>query len=80
MAEPTPQDMTQLLEQIRLGDAAAAQRLFPLVYDELRALAGDFPRAEARLPPRLPCPLDDSAISLSSLSPGVLVRVIPRLV
>jgi RNA polymerase sigma factor (TIGR02999 family) len=42
MAEPTPQDMTQLLEQIRLGDAAAAQRLFPLVYDELRALAKSF--------------------------------------
>jgi RNA polymerase sigma-70 factor, ECF subfamily len=31
-----------LLEQISNGDGAAADRLFPLVYNELRALAGSF--------------------------------------
>jgi RNA polymerase sigma factor (TIGR02999 family) len=32
-------DVTQILFEIELGDAAAAQRLLPLVYDELRRLA-----------------------------------------
>jgi RNA polymerase sigma factor (TIGR02999 family) len=32
-------DMTQILEQIEDGDSQAAERLLPLVYDELRKLA-----------------------------------------
>ena len=32
-------DVTQILAQIELGDAAAADQLLPLVYDELRRLA-----------------------------------------
>ena len=32
-------DVTQILSQIESGDAAAAARLLPLVYDELRKLA-----------------------------------------
>jgi RNA polymerase sigma factor (TIGR02999 family) len=32
-------DVTQILSQIEHGDAAAAQRLLPLVYEELRRLA-----------------------------------------
>src|SRR5262245_41626623 len=32
-------DVTQILSQIELGDPAAAERLLPLVYDELRRLA-----------------------------------------
>lgn len=32
-------DVTQILEAIRQGDAQAASRLLPLVYDELRRLA-----------------------------------------
>lgn len=32
-------DVTRLLEQIERGDSDAANRLFPLVYDELRRLA-----------------------------------------
>jgi RNA polymerase sigma factor (TIGR02999 family) len=32
-------DMTQILEQIKDGDSQAAERLLPLVYDELRKLA-----------------------------------------
>ena len=32
-------DITQILSQIERGNAAAAERLLPLVYDELRSLA-----------------------------------------
>ena len=32
-------DVTQILSEIELGDAAAAERLLPLVYEELRKLA-----------------------------------------
>src|SRR5262245_42860076 len=32
-------DVTQILTQIERGDPAAAERLLPLVYDELRKLA-----------------------------------------
>jgi RNA polymerase sigma factor (TIGR02999 family) len=32
-------DVTQILSQIEHGDSAAAERLLPLVYDELRTLA-----------------------------------------
>jgi RNA polymerase sigma factor (TIGR02999 family) len=34
-----PGGTAQLLEQVRHGEASAAQRLMPIVYDELRALA-----------------------------------------
>ncbi len=32
-------DVTRILEQIELGDGLAADRLLPLVYDELRRIA-----------------------------------------
>ena len=32
-------DVTQILSQIEEGDASAADKLLPLVYDELRKLA-----------------------------------------
>ncbi len=32
-------DVTQVLSKIEQGDAAAAEQLLPLVYDELRRLA-----------------------------------------
>jgi hypothetical protein len=32
-------DVTQVLDALAQGDACAADRLLPLVYDELRALA-----------------------------------------
>ncbi|MBA3484916.1 MAG: RNA polymerase subunit sigma, partial [Pirellulales bacterium] len=32
-------DVTQILSQIESGDPSAAERLLPLVYDELRKLA-----------------------------------------
>jgi RNA polymerase sigma factor (TIGR02999 family) len=35
----SPQDVTQLLGQIEQGDSVAADKLLPLVYDELRMLA-----------------------------------------
>ena len=35
----TPGDVTQLLHAVRGGDSAALDRLVPLVYEELRALA-----------------------------------------
>src|SRR5436190_3514371 len=33
-------DVTRILSQIEQGDAQAAEKLLPLVYDELRKLAG----------------------------------------
>lgn len=35
-------EVTRILQEIESGDAEAAERLFPLVYDELRALAGKY--------------------------------------
>jgi hypothetical protein len=32
-------DVSHILDQIQAGEAAAAERLLPLVYDELRKLA-----------------------------------------
>jgi len=37
-----PRDVTELLDRIVSGDESATQKLLPLVYDELRALAGSF--------------------------------------
>jgi RNA polymerase sigma-70 factor, ECF subfamily len=39
---PGPDEVTRILEELAHGDKAAADRLMPLVYDELRALAGYF--------------------------------------
>lgn len=41
-----PQDATQLLSRLNDGDAAAADRLLSLIYEELRALAGSFFRGQ----------------------------------
>ncbi|MCO6439473.1 MAG: sigma-70 family RNA polymerase sigma factor [Phycisphaerae bacterium] len=38
--------VTQMLGKLSAGDATAAERLLPLVYDELRALADRFLRSE----------------------------------
>ncbi|UCG16915.1 MAG: sigma-70 family RNA polymerase sigma factor [Phycisphaerales bacterium] len=46
MSAPTSDNVTHLLDQITGGDQAAAGRLLPVIYDELRALAGSFLRAE----------------------------------
>lgn len=42
MPEPPANQVTRLLGEIGRGDHSAADRLFPLVYGELRALAGSF--------------------------------------
>ncbi len=42
----TPQAVTQLLERWSGGDRAALDELMPLVYDELRRLAGNYLRRE----------------------------------
>ena len=39
MTSPSSARTAELLDRVRAGDAAAADQLFPLVYDELRALA-----------------------------------------
>lgn len=50
MTEPAPKptqgDATRILSEAAQGDESAAARLLPLVYDELRALAGGAMRAE----------------------------------
>lgn len=43
---PQPNDITQMLSSWRQGDETAAARLMPLVYDELRKLAGRYMRRE----------------------------------
>lgn len=35
-------DVAELSARARLGESAAAERLFPLLYEELRALASSF--------------------------------------
>ena len=42
----SPQDVTQILKNWGDGDANAAERLMPLVYEELRRLARDYLRRE----------------------------------
>lgn len=42
----TPGEVTLLLADLRRGDQAALGRLMPLVYDELRRLAGHYMRGE----------------------------------
>lgn len=44
--EHTPHDVTRLLQDWSRGDAEAAERLMPLVYDELRRLARSYLRRE----------------------------------
>ena len=39
MEHPAPEEVTRLLRQIGQGDRAAVDRLLPLIYDELHALA-----------------------------------------
>lgn len=46
MGADTPEEVTQLLQQIRAGDSSAAERLIPLVLVELRSLARSYLRAE----------------------------------
>lgn len=45
---PTPGETTRLLAQVKAGDEQAAARLLPLVYDELRAIAGALMRGERK--------------------------------
>ena len=46
MAADDSTQVTRILEQLHSGDGSAAARLLPLVYEELRALAGSFMKAE----------------------------------
>ncbi len=46
MAAETSKQITKLLAGVHDGDPAAAQKLMPLVYDELRALAAQHLRSE----------------------------------
>ena len=43
---PSPPTVIRLLGQVRTGDKAAVSKLFPQVYDELRALAANYVRRE----------------------------------
>ena len=46
MASPDPGEITRLLNTVASGDREAMDRLMPLVYPDLRALAGHFLRRE----------------------------------
>lgn len=46
MGDQSPDSVTRLLKRAQSGDDEAANRLLPLLYDELRALAGGFFNAE----------------------------------
>jgi len=45
LVTPAPHSITVCLQRMRDGDPAAASDLLPLVYDELRAMAGQMMRA-----------------------------------
>ena len=47
-AQPPAEPPAQLLERASAGDAQAASRLMPLVYDELRRLAASYLRRERK--------------------------------
>ena len=47
MEEAKPGDVTRLLDDWRNGDGSALDRMMPLVYNELRAIAGSFLRGHA---------------------------------
>lgn len=42
MAQTSPEEITRILYDISAGDRNAPDRLMPLVYDELRRLAGRY--------------------------------------
>jgi RNA polymerase sigma factor (TIGR02999 family) len=44
--EPPPADVTFLLNQMAEGDQEAAQKLYPLIYNELRGIAARYLRRE----------------------------------
>ena len=46
MSDPTPTSVTELLARARAGNSAALADVFPLIYDELRRLAGQQLRRE----------------------------------
>lgn len=46
MASSPPSEVTRLLQEFQRGNPDAAERLMPLVYDELRRLASSFMRRE----------------------------------
>ncbi len=46
MNDSNSQQVTQFLEELATGDDSAADRLLPLVYDDLRALAGRIMKSE----------------------------------
>jgi RNA polymerase sigma factor (TIGR02999 family) len=46
MSRSEPSETTKVLGEIARGDASASERLMPLVYDELRALAGSYMQRE----------------------------------
>jgi RNA polymerase sigma-70 factor (ECF subfamily) len=48
MQNPAGEDVTALLGQLAKGNDAAASKLIPIVYDELRRLAGAYMRRERR--------------------------------
>jgi RNA polymerase sigma factor (TIGR02999 family) len=48
MASPSPKEVTRLLVDWGNGDQAALDELIPLVYDELRRMAGRYMRRESK--------------------------------
>jgi RNA polymerase sigma-70 factor (ECF subfamily) len=48
MAQSSPHDVTQLLQDWRNGNEEALEKLMPLVYDELRKLANHYLRGERK--------------------------------
>lgn len=48
MTDRSPATVTRLLQDWRQGDATALARLLPLVYEELKAIAGNYRRMESK--------------------------------
>lgn len=46
MSQPPPESATEILNQLAAGESSAWSRLLPLVYEELRSIAGHYMKAE----------------------------------
>jgi RNA polymerase sigma factor (TIGR02999 family) len=68
MTQPSSHDLTGLLQAWSSGDPEALQRLFPLIYNELRALAADSLRHER----------PDHTLQPTALVHEAYLRLLPR--
>ncbi len=68
MAEPAEPDVTRLLAALGAGDARVAEQLFPLIYDELHAIAARHMRHQPK----------DHTLQTTALVNEAYMRLVPQ--